>query len=162
AAAPPNVEYLYGLSTADRYEYMVSRMALLTEGLVAHPPNGFQVTFTEREITETKNRILDLLNIRYLITTKINESQSLLRAQPDRFREVWSDGTASVFENLASLPRAFLVPQMNAELIPSEEAQLARLRESSFDPEQQVILPTRAEKSDSEEVSGLPGVVKYT
>jgi hypothetical protein len=63
----------------------------------------------------------------------------VLRSRPDRFRQVWTDGKASVFENLRSLPRPFLVPQANAEVIPAEEAQLARLQELDFDPAHQVI-----------------------
>ena len=86
-----------------------------------------------------------------------------MRSSPNRFREVWSDGNASLFENLTCLPRAFLVPQTNTETIPSEEAQLARLKENSFDPEQRVILPAGLEPSDiKDNIPGPHELVKYS
>jgi Bacterial membrane protein YfhO len=140
-AASANVEYVYGLSTAGGYEYMLKRMSSLAESWLEEPANGYMLSFPTRGIVQSKNRILDLLNIRYLIATRFNESEPLMRSSPDRFRQVWSDGNASVFENLTVLPKGFLVPQTNAEVIPSDEGQLARLKESTFDPAQRVILP---------------------
>ena len=163
SAAPGNVEYVYGLSTAGGYEYMLKRTSSLTESLVQNPGSGFALSFTARKIIESNNRIVDLLNVRYLIATKFNESESLMRSSPNRFREVWSDGNASLFENLTCLPRAFLVPQTNTETIPSEEAQLARLKENSFDPEQRVILPAGLEPSDiKDNIPGPHELVKYS
>jgi hypothetical protein len=144
---------------------MLKRMSSLTRSLLEEPPNGYLLDVTSRGITANNNRILDLLNVRYLIATKFNESEAMLRARPNRFREIWSDGNASVFENLTWLPRAFLVPQTQTETIPSEEAQLARLEESRFDPEHLVILPTRLEPADDNEnvsVSGPREAVKYS
>jgi hypothetical protein len=161
-ATPLNAEYVYGLSTASGYEYMLKRMSSLSASLLEEPPNGYSLTFTSRGILESKNRILDLLNIRYLIATKFNESEAMMRSRPNRFREVWSDGNTTVFENLTFLPRAFLVPQTNIEAIPSEEAQLARLEDSTFDPEHQVILPNDVELSNAEETSEADAVVKYS
>src|SRR5262249_8808768 len=89
-AAPPNVEYVYGVSTAGGYEYMLNRMALLTESLIQQSANGYSLALPARGIVESKNRILDLLNVRYLIATKYNQSEPLLRAHPDRFRQIWS------------------------------------------------------------------------
>jgi hypothetical protein len=65
-----------------------------------------------------------------------------MRSQPERFREVWSDGNVTVFENLRVLPRAFLVPQSHVEVIAAETGQLARLRDAAFDPLRSVIVPT--------------------
>jgi hypothetical protein len=164
SVTPGNVEYLYGVSTAGGYEYMARRTTMLTESLLLHPANGYSVAFGSRAVVQANHRILDLLNVRYLIATPYNASESLLRTAPNRFRQVWSDGMASVFENLTVLPRALLVPQSNIEVIPSEEAQLARLRDSSFDPQLHVILPSRFEAVDVEEkaVSEPPGGVKYS
>jgi hypothetical protein len=163
-AAPENVEYVYGLSTASGYEYMLKRMSLLSESLIQQSANGYSLNLPARGIVESNNRILDLLNVRYLIATKYNESESLLNTRPDRFRKVWSDEHASVFENLRSLPRAFLVPQANTETISSEAAQLARLQEGSFDPEHRVILPSQLEPGDgeNENSNGFREAVKYS
>jgi hypothetical protein len=109
SAAPLNVEYVYGLATAGGYEYMLKRMAFLTETLTGEPANGYMLNFSSRAVVESDNRILDILNIKYLIATKFNDSETLLRTRPNRFREVWSDGNSSVFENLASLPKVRLM-----------------------------------------------------
>jgi hypothetical protein len=163
SAAPPNVEYVYGLSTAGGYEYMLKRTSSLTEDLVDNPGNGYALSFASRKIAESNNRILDLLNVRYLLATRFNNSESLLRSLPNRFREVRSDANASLFENLTCLPRAFLVPQTNIETIPSEELQLARLKESSFDPEHRVILPEDLEPSGiKDNIAGSHEVVNYS
>jgi hypothetical protein len=164
SAAPLNVEYVYGLATAGGYEYMLKRMAFLTETLTGEPANGYMLNFSSRAVVESDNRILDILNIKYLIATKFNDSETLLRTRPNRFREVWSDGNSSVFENLASLPKVRLIPRTNAETISSEEMQLSRLREGGFDPEHRVILsaPLEPQPGGGENHALPQGIVNYS
>jgi uncharacterized membrane protein YfhO len=141
SAVSVNAEYVYGLSTAGGYEYMLKRMSYLGEHLLKQSNYGYALDFTSRGIINAKNRVVDLLNIRYVVATNLNQSETLIRSAPDRFRQIWSEEHTSLFENQNVLPRAFLVPQTNIEVIPDDEAQLARLNESSFDPVASVILP---------------------
>jgi hypothetical protein len=64
---------------------MLSRMTSLTEAWLEQPANGYEVIFPARAIVKSKNRILDLLNIRYLIATRFNESETLMRSSPIDF-----------------------------------------------------------------------------
>jgi hypothetical protein len=138
AVVSPNAESLYGLSTAGGYDFMLRRVMSMVDDLI-QPPR-FLVYFEAERVAASRARILDMLNVRYLIATPYNESLSIMRRQPARFREVWSSDGASVFENTSVLPRAFLVPATRTETIESEEAQLLRVKDSSFDPAYSVIL----------------------
>src|SRR5262249_6590267 len=83
AARNPNAESVYGLSTSRGYDFPLKRAWLITMHLVDTPSAG--LSFRSRNITESPDRILDLLNVRYLIATGLNESQARLQSQPDRF-----------------------------------------------------------------------------
>ena len=88
------------------------------------------------------------MNVKYLAATSANDSFERMRAQPERFNLVFSDGSAHIFQNKSVLPRAFLVPAAGIERIPTEDEQAARLREEHFDPERTVLLysqPSRFE-----------------
>jgi hypothetical protein len=96
--------------------------------------------FRSERIVATPGRLLDLFNVKYLAATTWNRSADTLASRPDRFRLVFSDATVRVFENRTVLPRAFLVPASGVEVVPSEAAQLARVKSPDFDPERAVIL----------------------
>jgi uncharacterized membrane protein YfhO len=69
-------------------------------------------------------------------------------------------------KNLHVLPRAFLVSRKHIEVIPDEKAQLARVRDSGFDPANVVILQSQVESnkvgiSSDEPENGATSVTKY-
>ena len=141
----PGVELAYGLDSATGFNVIVHR----TEQLLA--PLGFRANaprLTSDGILATRGRLLDLMNVKYLVATTWNRGADRLAAHPDRFRRVFSDGTIRVFENLSVLPRAFLVPVSGAVVLPDDHAQLARVRAEDFDPESSVVLG---------EIPALPG-----
>jgi hypothetical protein len=159
-----NVEAVYGLSSAAGYDFMMTRVFRVTAGLGEERMDS--ITFNARGLVNTRNRVLDFLNVKYVIATRFNESVELLRSEPQRFREAWTDGAVTVFENLHVLPRAFLVSGKNIEVIPNEPAQLARVRDSGFDPANAVILPgdvdsNNREMSGDESENGATSVTKY-
>src|SRR4029078_5463433 len=89
-----------------------------------------------------------------LVATKFNESDSLLRNLPNRFREVWSQGNLTGFGHLNVLPKVVLLPHADIERIDSDKGQLERLKESSFDPAERVILSPSVHISDVVEIGG--------
>jgi hypothetical protein len=137
-AAPVNLEIIYDLYSPAGYEY-VSRSAMQFFSSVA-VVNSLGVTFDADKITGTTARILDLIAIRYLVTTTWNQSASQLSRQPDRFRPLLGDGRTIVFENLNALPRAFVVPILGVEIIEDDAKALARLTEDTFDPRHSVVV----------------------
>jgi hypothetical protein len=94
-----NSEPVYGLSAASGYDFVVMRLFRMTEGLKDEIPD--HVKFTAKGLVVTPNRVLDLLNVKYLVATRFNQSLELLRSEPRRFREVWTDGAVTVFEKPA-------------------------------------------------------------
>jgi len=97
---------------------------------------------------------LDLLNVKYIITTKLPEDLSpypedarrLIEsiksffARPN-FKEVFASQRYAIYENKSCLPRAFLVPEYR--IISEERKILALLRDSLFDPKKTAILEER-------------------
>ncbi len=136
---PVNIEPNYGLSAADGYDFMLKRLLAATSGLTA--PRRDVVAFDVERVLAANNRVLDLLNVKYLVTTPYNDTVTRLRTRPGRFREVWSDSNVSVFENMSVLPRAFLVPQSRIVNAPTEEEEWTRVADPAFDPMNAVILP---------------------
>lgn len=159
-----NIEPVYGLSSAAGNDFVMMRLFRVAVGL--KDERWDHVIFTAKGIVNTRNRVLDLLNVKYVIATRFNESLELMQSEPQRFREAWTDGAVTVFENLHVLPRVFLVPQQNIEIISDEMAQWARVRDSGFDPANAVILPrvlnpNKHEMSVYESGNGAMSVTRY-
>jgi len=154
-------ELVYGLDSATGFNVIVHR----TEKLLA--VLGFEADaprLTSEGILAARGRMLDLMNVKYLVATTWNRSAERLASRPDRFRPVFSDVGVRVFENLSVLPRAFLVPTSGAVVLTGDAAQLERVRAEDFDPARTVILsetppsPGTAdvrEKPDAPVVAGI-------
>ena len=136
----PNAEMVYGLEAVGGWDLALRRLKMFTQDLAE--PSLDDLTFTSSRVTGNHDRRLDLLNARFLVTTSYNDSYETLKKHPDRFSLVYSGGSVEVFENRLAMPRAFIVPASDSsiEVLPNEEAQLARLRSADFDPQHKVIL----------------------
>ncbi len=84
--------------------------------------------------------------------------QSLVVSGNGRYRLVHS-GDVKIYENLDTLPRAFLVSK--GVWVPDEEAGLQRMTAAEFDPAGEVVLIGKPDGS-SVEKGPLPGVVRFT
>jgi uncharacterized membrane protein YfhO len=133
-----NVAMMYGFASADGYEVCLERPRLFASGLSQDRQDG--IFLVADGIVGAADRRLDMLNVKYLVVPDGGPEFQTLAAHPDRFRTVFGDGHVSVFENTRVLPRAFLVRASGAEIIAAPDAQLNRLKDSSFDPEQTVLL----------------------
>lgn len=163
AAYSPGAELVYGLDSAGGFNVIPRRTQtmLSTLGTVQ-----WQVPrFRSERVVATPGRLLDLLNVKYLVATTLNRGAETLAARPDRFRLVFTDASVRVFENATVLPRAFLVPASGIEVLPPEKAQLARLLSADFDPARSVILPEAVSipfRGEAEPVlpPGVSGIVE--
>jgi hypothetical protein len=157
-AAGFGFEPMYGLESPIGFDVTVRRAVhvLSVFGFEEDAP-----AFLSEKIADSKGRLLDLMNVRYLVTTTQNRGAERLAAHPERFRLVFSDASVRVFENRTVLARAFLVPVPGVETLASEDAQLAQIRSDDFDPSRSVVLseppPPPPFRSDAEPV--LPPVV---
>ena len=116
--------------------------------------------FLSERIADSNGRLLDLMNVKYLVATTWNRSAERLSARADRFRLVFRDARVRVFENLSVMPRAFLVPAAGIEVAPSASARLARIGSANFDPSKSVVLaePPPAHPAARAAASATPGV----
>src|SRR5207302_986844 len=121
------------------YEYVTRDQARLLAGL-GSPGPMFQ--FTSVGITSHRDRRLDMLNVRYIVASSFNGGRDALAAQPDRFRLVAEADHTHVFENLRTLPRAWVVPRSGARPVVSVEAAVDGMQVPSFDPTREVFVPT--------------------
>lgn len=155
-AAMTNIEPVYGLSSAVGYDFFNKRLAFMTDDM--REPSTAAIGFTAKGVLAANHRVLDLMNAKYLIATRFNESLEVMRSAPDRFHEVWSDGAVTVFENPRVLPRAFLLAESAVEIYPTESEELIRLRDPSFDPARSVILSGNTPQATGDATTPAPGV----
>jgi hypothetical protein len=79
-------------------------------------------------------RRLDLLGVRYVVVAPGKPWWP----HPGRFRRVYQKKDATIYENLASLPRAFLTTATRIEKDP--QATLRRMRAENFDPLTEAVI----------------------
>jgi len=135
--APGNIEMMYQLYAPGGYDFASSRTVELLSTIAT--TNLFVMLQGER-IANARHRVLDLTGVKYLVTSTDNGSSKPFADHPEHFQPVYQEGTVILFENRRVLPRAFLVPASGVEVVQSPRAALARLTDSTFDPETSVIV----------------------
>src|SRR5262249_51687848 len=101
-------------------------------------PREDGVMFLAEKILAAHDRRFDMLNVKYLMVSRPGPEFDMISAS-DRFMPVFSQESVAVFENKTTLPRFFCVPLTGIEVIAETSAQVARLKESNFDPERSVF-----------------------
>jgi hypothetical protein len=135
---PANAHTMYNVAAAEGYEVRLPELqrAFASDTMV----DSDGLYFTAQGILESRDRRLDLLNVKYVVLIAYAaEFKSFEKS--DRFVQVFNNGDVAIFENKSALPRAWLVPASGIEIVPSVEAQLRRLKDQTFDPNKSVILP---------------------
>lgn len=148
---PANSGMMYGIQMGEGYDICMERTRLFSRGLTEMRDDG--VFFLSDKIVETKDRRLDMLNVKYLLVITPSPDFDRLRGQPERFTPVYRENSIAIFENKSVLPRAFAVPQRGAEVIADAGAQLERVSSPEFDPLQSVVI---AEPLPAAEPGGTP------
>lgn len=125
----PVTGMLYGLQDVRGYDTVIPRQYVEYWGLI-EPPQGLPYSMIHKLVrpSSLSSRYLDLLNVKYVLTTATLAEPGL--------RLVY-DGEVRIYERVTALPRAFLVSR--ARLV-SDGAALAALREPAFDPRREVVL----------------------
>jgi hypothetical protein len=139
ATSPANLEMVYGLASPDGYDFATREQYRLLSPFTHSINPQILGSFDARSVVTMADRRLDLVNVKYLLATTLNDSAALLAAHSERFRLVYTDDQTCVFENLHVLPRAFLVPLSGAH-VATEDAALKMLAQPSFDPTTTVLL----------------------
>jgi hypothetical protein len=79
-------------------------------------------------------RMLDMLAVRWVVVPRA----VAWPAAGDRFRRVWGDADATVYENTHALPRAWLVGRRR--VVPDVDAALAAVQAPGFDPRGEAVV----------------------
>ena len=140
---PPNTLQVYGISDAGGYaplllEYYVEFMNLIEDDI-----SGPRKVSYLRYPASLSSKLLDLLNVRYVITlAEPGEAMAQLEQTDDNIRLVY-DGEVKIYENKDVLPRAFVVTDYR--VLRDKEKIFAELTSEGFDPGNCVILEEEPE-----------------
>ncbi len=159
-AAPANAEMPFGLDTPGGYDFVLQSVADLVSPFSTFPQGIVLGHMLSARVANFGDRRLDLMNVKYFLTTTFNRSTANLAARPDRFRLIYDQGPVQLFENLRVLPRAFLVPRSGALVLPDKRALLERLADPAFDPETTVLLSEPLPPAAAPGVGSGPSLVR--
>ena len=135
---PVNAGIMYNLHTADGYDICTTWHRFFNNDLTLDRDDG--IFFLADKLSQSTDRRLDMLNVKYLVVIAGSPDFEQFTARPDRFAEVYKEGSIAVFENKFVLPRLFAAPQSGIEIIGDTAAQLGRLKDPAFRPERTAIL----------------------
>ena len=129
-AFPPNTNILFGLYEVRGYNALETKSYqrfLAATGDYPQPLGHFKTLY----FSNFESRLVDLLNVKYLISERELRDPKLALA--------WEDTSGvRVYENLSVMPRAFLV--YRAQVFGNEGDAESALRDPRFDPSATVIL----------------------
>lgn len=132
-ALPPNLAMTFGLEDIRGYQSLYSerynRLARLIDNKDYHRTGEGHISFRAYFTSAyTHRRLLDMLNVQYILFVPGSENIDLYAP----LELVQEDDEGRIYRNPQVLPRAWLVHQV--EVITDDNAQLARLDRSDFDP----------------------------
>jgi hypothetical protein len=144
----PNSNMVFGISDIRGYETTVARrFADVVDRVEGHQRLGITSLLTGAD-----SRLLDLLNVKYLLTDRELTGKWELVHQ--------GEGRVDVYRNSNVLPRAFVVHQ--AEIVESPARSLDRVADSGFDFRTRVVLEEPAEGwAEPSRTSGDGATVRF-
>ena len=134
---PANAHTMYNVAAAEGYASLLPELQRAFSQDTRIDSDGLY--FSAQGILETRDRRLDLLNVKYVVLIAYAPEFKWFE-KSDRFVQVFNNGEVAIFENKSVLPRAWVVPASGIEIVPGVEAQLSRLKDQTFDPNKSVIL----------------------
>jgi hypothetical protein len=135
---PPNSLTVYGISDVQGYspvliDYYVEFLQSIEEEIASS-----RMVYSLRYPRSTTSPLLDLLNVKYVVTIAEPGEETLALDASEPGLELVYDGEVKIYENKDVLPRAFFAPR-HAVADNADEA-LELLRAEGFDPSSVVIL----------------------
>ena len=107
SAYAKNLEIVYGEETPTGTGYQIKAVDPILDGF-GSALSGYLYR-GEALATNAADSRLDLVNLKYLLSSDYNGGTAALASRPDQFRLVLDEGHVQVFENLNTLPRAFVI-----------------------------------------------------
>lgn len=140
---PPNSLAVYGISDVQGYSGIVLDHYVDFLNLVEDGVSGPRRVYSLRYAASLSSRLLDLLNVKYVITIAEpgEEMARLEQADPDIV--LVYDGEVKIYENKDVLPRAFVVASYR--VLGDKEEIFGELTSREFDPGSYVVLEEEPE-----------------
>jgi hypothetical protein len=135
---PPNSLVVYGIADAQGYspvllDYYVDFLNLIEDDI-----SSSRRVYSLRYPASLSSRLLDLLNVKYVITIAEPGEEMARVEQTDDEVDLVYDGEVKIYENRDVLPRTFVVA--DHKVLQEEEDVFAELTGQEFDPASYVIL----------------------
>ena len=147
----PNTAMMAGLEDVRGYDSMFLREYVDYWSLI-EPPDMllFNQMSSFRRPASLRSPFVDLLNVRYVVTTESLSEPGLSLVYDREIR---------IYERPTALPRAFLVP--SSRFVPDGEAALSILRQPGFDPRREVILEGQGRSASEAWLGGEVRIEQY-
>jgi hypothetical protein len=149
---PANSGILYGLESADGYEIPTERAKTFNSGLTEERDDA--VFYDAGRVAQSRDRRMDMLNVKYWIVIARSPQFREFSQNPERFKQIYTEGSIAIFENMSVLPRLFASPQAGIQIIPDANTQMAQIRDPLFVPEKTVYFSAEPLRTRSDE-SGI-------
>jgi hypothetical protein len=154
---PYNWEAQWQLATPSGYAYLTRPLIDVAASLMPGRDAGIVELYPERML-QSRTRLLDLLGVRYLVTSSQNGSTQQLAARPERFTQVYDDGPVQIFENRGAVPRAQLIPCKGVRVVPFQRRTVVQVNNSTFDPATMAILEDKVDCPEVNNATAGPPV----
>ena len=141
SAYAKNLEQVYDLETPTGTGYQIKAVDPILDGF-GSALSGYLFRGADLAKNAADPR-LDLINLKYLVSSDYNDGTPSLLSRPDQFKLVMSEGHVQVFENLNALPRAFVVGPGSTFHAPTEADGIDAydlVRRPDFDPRRTVVI----------------------
>jgi hypothetical protein len=117
----PNLNMYAHIPAVDEYTDLLNRSYY---GVFNPVQQSFEAGVLSSEARAYRNNILNLLNVKYLISPV---------SLPERNLKILRDGPIKIYENTTCLPRAFFVTEI--AVVENEDEVLRRMKDPGFDPQ---------------------------
>ncbi len=151
SAYAKNLEQVYDLDTPTGTGYQIKAVDPILDGF-GSALSGYLFRGADLAKNAADPR-LDLINLKYLVSSDYNDGTPSLLSRPDQFKLVLSEGHVQVFENLNALPRAFVVGPGSTFHERTERDGIDAydlVRRPDFDPRRTVIISADKSQGMSE------------
>lgn len=135
---PPNTAAVFGISDLQGFSPVVLDYYASLVGLIEDDICGVRAVRNLTEVSSLDSKLLDMLNVKYILTRPTGVDELVRRDAIDDTIELVFDGDMKIYQNKDALPRVFPVTEF--VVLRTKEEILAELASEEFEPSRIVIL----------------------
>ena len=135
---PPNTAAVFGISDLQGFSPVILDYYASLVGLIEDDICGVRAVRNLKEVSSLDSKLLDMLNVKYILTRPMGTDELASRDAIDDSIELVYDGDMKIYQNKDALPRVFPVSEF--VVLRTKEEILAALASEHFEPSRTVIL----------------------